>query len=126
MSESKHEKFQRLSSSRLEKALDAIRVIGNLASPNYEWTQEEARGLVQELDTAIGGLREAFGLVEVEVSNETEAEKQGIHRYQIPSPTPRENDHLWRIAPQLNAAVEAIQDKQYGEARDIILGITTS
>lgn len=39
--ESKHEKFVRLGVSRINRALTTMRLIGNLASPAYDWTEED-------------------------------------------------------------------------------------
>lgn len=39
--ESKHEKFVRLGVSRINRALTTMRLIGNLASPAYNWTEED-------------------------------------------------------------------------------------
>lgn len=59
MSETKREKFLRLSAARLEKAEDAIRLLGNLNSQNYESSPEDRQAIVDRLHL---GINQAYGL----------------------------------------------------------------
>ena len=46
MAETKAEKFHRLAEKRVPKAGDAIRLVGQLSSANYESTSDEATAIV--------------------------------------------------------------------------------
>ena len=48
----KADNFIRLSTSRVDNILNAIRVFGNLSSPNYEWTPEQVQDLFRQIDEA--------------------------------------------------------------------------
>lgn len=47
--ETKRQKFERIVTARMNRVLNSIRLLGNLASPNYEWDQQE----IQLIRTAI-------------------------------------------------------------------------
>lgn len=50
MKETKHMRFQRLAEARTNKAIKAIELIGNLATPiNYSYSDEEAKQIVEAL-----------------------------------------------------------------------------
>lgn len=49
--ESKREKFLRLGNPRVQRVLNSIRLVGNLASPNYQWTPDD----INKMRTAIQG-----------------------------------------------------------------------
>lgn len=50
--ETKSEAFHRLASRRVEGLEDALRILGHLASPSYEWTPDEVRAYFARLDAA--------------------------------------------------------------------------
>ena len=58
--ETKHDRFMRLMTKRLGKALDDIRLVSQLATPNYENTPEEASEVVRLLDVSVRKVAEAF------------------------------------------------------------------
>lgn len=60
--ETKHEKFLRLSTNRVEKAVYHIGLIANLASHNYEYSEQEAENVISELRTAVDLVAAAFDL----------------------------------------------------------------
>ncbi len=54
MKETKKEKFIRLAEKRTNKALEAIRLLGNLSNKNvYEYKQEEVEKIFNALDKEI-------------------------------------------------------------------------
>lgn len=64
--ETKHDKFTRLAAARGAKAAHHISLIANLAGPNYDYSEQEARGLLEELVKAVDRVRDAFKLREEE------------------------------------------------------------
>jgi hypothetical protein len=58
--ESPREKFLRLAPPRTDQALGRIRLLGNLASPSYEWTPEEAKQIMDVLFDAVHDLKRKF------------------------------------------------------------------
>jgi uncharacterized protein YecE (DUF72 family) len=48
--EDKREKFERIALARMNRALNAVRLIGNLASYNYDWTEADVELMRQKLD----------------------------------------------------------------------------
>ena len=61
----KHENFVRLAESRVDKALSAIRVIGNLTNRSYyEFSPDEAKEIVSALQSAVNDLKVQFSRAE--------------------------------------------------------------
>jgi len=58
--ESKEEKFKRLAEPRVNNALDKIRLIGNLASSQYSFTNEQVEKIIESLSTATAELEDKF------------------------------------------------------------------
>lgn len=58
--ETKSEKFRRLSGARLPKVLHSIGLLENLAGSAYDATPAEAEDLVSELYNAVGNVAAAF------------------------------------------------------------------
>lgn len=58
--EAKHAKFKELAEKRTNVALDAIEKIGNLAGPNYVYSQTESGRIVQALRAALDELDAKF------------------------------------------------------------------
>jgi hypothetical protein len=55
--ETRRQKFERLASRRVSKTLKQLRLIGNLASPNYSWTP----AMIEQMRNAIAaGLEESL------------------------------------------------------------------
>ena len=60
MSETKEDKFKRLAEKRVNVALDKIRLIGNLASPQYIFNTEQIERIFATLQSAITETNEKF------------------------------------------------------------------
>lgn len=59
--ETKAERFKRIGNIRIDNALDTIRLVGNLASPDsYEYTPEQAAIVVGHLETAVEEVKTSF------------------------------------------------------------------
>ena len=58
--ESKNEKFRRLAKRRAEIAADALRKLGNLSSPNYEYSGQEVDQLFRYIDTRVKAAKQEF------------------------------------------------------------------
>lgn len=57
----KRDNFVRLAESRVSKAIDALRVIGNLANrSNYEYSEEDARKIMAALHAELVVLKGKF------------------------------------------------------------------
>ena len=57
----KREKFIRLAEGRVTRAIDSIRVIGNLSNTsNYEYTEEDAKKIISVLQSEINDLKSQF------------------------------------------------------------------
>jgi hypothetical protein len=62
--ETKNEKFLRMLDGRLPKALHAIGLLENLSRKNdYEWTPAQLQSMLDQLDDAVDGVAQAFGLM---------------------------------------------------------------
>ena len=58
---SKHENFVRLAESRVNKAIDSLRLVGNLSNRNnYEYNDVEVRAILSALTNAINELKSQF------------------------------------------------------------------
>lgn len=54
MSETKHEKFVRLATTRGNRVLKDLELLGNLSHRgNYEYSEEEVRKLFNQIDAAV-------------------------------------------------------------------------
>lgn len=148
--ETKHEKFVRMRDARLPKTIHSIGLLANLASHHYECSEDEAKALVTELQGAVDGIAEVFGvtlaapqpgaisegLPEADDSAADEAEPKTVksmgrdvpaHLKPFPEDlTPEENAHLFRIGREHDRAINAIQDGKGQEAIQILLGLTTA
>jgi len=60
MSETREEKFKRLAEKRVNGALDKIRIIGNLASPQYAFDSEQIERIMSTLKSAVSEVEEKF------------------------------------------------------------------
>lgn len=58
--ETKEQRFKRLADKRVNAALIKIRLIGNLASSNYECTPEQVKKLVDALHGAVNDVEKLF------------------------------------------------------------------
>ena len=58
--ESKSDKFKRLATKRVKNAISKIGLIGNLASPGYEYTSEEAESISNALQESVDKVKVAF------------------------------------------------------------------
>lgn len=58
----KHGKFLELAMKRVNKAIDQIRLVGNLANrTSYEYTDDEAKKIVRALQKEIDTVKSKFG-----------------------------------------------------------------
>ena len=61
MSESKREKFVRLTENRMNNTLKQIELLGNLSNTSaYEYTQEDVEKIIKTLKIAISDLEHTF------------------------------------------------------------------
>ena len=58
--EDKHDKFRRMAESRMNKAVDALRLIKNLSSSSYSYTQEEVEHMFSCLQHELDETKKAF------------------------------------------------------------------
>ncbi len=57
----KRENFIRLAEGRVTRAIDSIRVIGNLSNrSNYEYTEEDSKKIIDALQSEINALKVQF------------------------------------------------------------------
>lgn len=57
---SKEEKFIELAQKRVGRAMVAIRLVGNLASPNYKYTKEQTDKIVSALQAELDAIYSGF------------------------------------------------------------------
>lgn len=71
--ETKKERFERISSARHEKALDAIRLLENCSNKsNYEYTSEDVENLFSDIEKALSDAKASFTL---------DAKQRGINEF---------------------------------------------
>lgn len=58
--ETKSDKFHRLGRARVQRTLTSIRLIGNLASPNYEWTDKDVAAIRLSVTSALDQVLKKF------------------------------------------------------------------
>lgn len=51
--ESKHEKFIRIASTRVNSVIDKLNILSNCASSNYEYTDEQVESMFQAIRDAV-------------------------------------------------------------------------
>lgn len=51
--ENKHDRFLRLATSRVQRALDAIEMVGRLSSSANEYSEHEARRIIESLSEQV-------------------------------------------------------------------------
>ena len=56
--ESKRDRFHRLASMHVEKALKAIELIGNLSGPQYECSPDDVERITKALSASVSGVDE--------------------------------------------------------------------
>ena len=62
MERDKHGKFVELATKRVNKALDQIRLVGNLSNRmTYEYSEEEAKKILRALQKEIDTVKSKFG-----------------------------------------------------------------
>ena len=71
MANLKESKFKKLAESRVNKAIDTIKLVGNLSNTNnYAYTEDQARKLLLALEGQIKNTRALF-MAELAKSNKT-------------------------------------------------------
>ena len=58
--ESKEDRFKRLAEPRVNRALEKIRIIGNLTTSQYAFTPEQARKIIMALQGAVSEVEQKF------------------------------------------------------------------
>ena len=58
--ESKEERFKRLAEPRVNRALEKIRIIGNLTTSQYSFTPEQAKKILMALQGALNEVEQKF------------------------------------------------------------------
>lgn len=58
--ETKHQRFTRLMTRRMNRALEELRLVSQLASDNYENTPQEAEVVIRFLDESVNKIATAF------------------------------------------------------------------
>jgi len=58
--ETRRERFIRLANLRAVNAIHAVRLIGNLAGPQYEWTEQDAGRIMAAVQTTLDDVGEKF------------------------------------------------------------------
>ncbi len=59
--ESRRDKFERLANSRVNKAIKAIRIVGNLSNKNtYEFSDADIQKIFRALDSELKSTRKRF------------------------------------------------------------------
>jgi hypothetical protein len=48
--ESRRERFERLGKSRMHRVLNTIRLLGNLSTPNYQWSEADIEMMRKAID----------------------------------------------------------------------------
>jgi ribosome-associated translation inhibitor RaiA len=64
--ETRSDRFRRLASKRVQAALDKIRIVGNLANPANEYSQEDAAKIIAAIDGAAAEMRDRLNKVKPE------------------------------------------------------------
>lgn len=74
----KHDNFVRLAEARVNKALEALRLVGNLSNKNnYDYSLEEAREILVALQTGVNDLKTQFNRADEDNSVFKFAKKAG-------------------------------------------------
>lgn len=61
MPESRRERFVRLANKRVNRALDTIRLIGNLSNTaHYEYAEEDIRKIIKALEDEVRAAKQRF------------------------------------------------------------------
>lgn len=58
--QTRRDNFVRLAEARMTKALDAVAVIGNLASPSYDYTPEQIKAMYDSLAKQVNNTFQRF------------------------------------------------------------------
>ncbi len=58
--ESKHDRFKRLASKRVQNAIKKIELIGNLASPGYEYSEEDVEKIITAVQQTLDQVKDSF------------------------------------------------------------------
>lgn len=130
MEETKHDKFLRLSGARMEKVEFAMKQLGYLSSHNYEFSEDEAAAIISRLEAKVEDLAATFGVAKAEpvappppppVGDAPRLFSQGpleLNR--------EETQHLIRVGPQLDAALNALRAEKPSEAEDLLINLMRS
>ena len=109
MKETKHDKFLRLSKARMEKVEFAMKQLHYLASPNYEFSEDEAKDIINQLLSQVD-------TISVQLGVQPEPRQTTLERDQ----------QLIKIGPQLGAAVDALEDQKPDQAYQLLLDLLRS
>lgn len=136
-SETKHEKFLRLSEARLERAVHHILLLENLAGPGYEHVDDEGQKLIDTMQDAVDKVATAFGIeayvppvaavaapaVAAAVAPVTPAAPAAPAE---PFPNTAEDMILLRVGSEIDKAIGEIEAGRSLEARAILMRLMTA
>jgi hypothetical protein len=129
MTETKNEKFIRLSEARVGKAEFAMEQLHHLTSHNYEYSLSEAEAIISRLQISIASVQEVFG---IETITRELPEPERLPEPE-PEPTtgpvelsPKENLRMIQIGPQIGATINAIEDGKPEDAYGLLLNLMRS
>lgn len=126
MTETKHEKFLRLSAARMEKVEFAMKQLTYLNSHNYEFEAEDASSIVERLKHQVEQVSTALGVVTV---SEPEPEPEAPFTPWQAGPMElmdHEGRYLVQVGNQLGAAINALEDNQPDQAKMLLLNLMRS
>lgn len=81
VTETREDKFKRLGQARVTRALNAVRLVGNLGSPNYHASDEYKARIIAALRGAVDSVEQKFTRPKGKqsLSFAWEDEKEGVH-----------------------------------------------
>ena len=138
--ETKHEKFLRLSDARLERAVNHILLLENLAGPGYEHVDDEGQKLIDTMQDAVDKVATAFGIeayvlpVSAAAAVAAPAEAAAVAPVTPaapaapaePFPNTAEDMILLRVGSEIDKAIGEIEAGRSLEARAILMRLMTA
>ncbi|WP_375264184.1 hypothetical protein [Palleronia sp.] len=142
-SESKHDKFLRLSEARLERAVHHILLLENLAGPGYEHFDDEGQKVVDGMQDAVDKVAKAFGIepyvppapgAALTIGTDDEAEDEpappavptAAAAPAEPFPNEQEDLILLRVGSEIDLAIREIEAGRGLEARAVLMRLMTA
>lgn len=125
MTETKNQAFHRLATKRSENVIEAMRIFGQLASPNYDFTRDEALAYLGQIVEAAQAMEMRFReskqwgpedepeVIEEEPSPFTQISLDAIANSELISEAPIER----RRSPTVS---ELIQEASKGQSKELL------